>query len=84
MLFGGLKVSLGKSMGKWDIRLMVGFKLVNEQAFGTIDTWRRLRHANIVGVREAFTTKAFNDNCKPSSRIGLEWRCLSGSACGGV
>lgn len=44
--------------------LMAGFKLVNEQAFGTIDTWRRLRHANIVGVREAFTTKAFNDNCE--------------------
>lgn len=49
---------------------MIGFKLVNEQAFGAIDTWRRMKHPNIVGLREAFTTKAFNDNCKfpgPSS-----------------
>ncbi|ORY21333.1 kinase-like domain-containing protein [Naematelia encephala] len=44
------------------LRRIEGFKLVNEQAFGAIDTWRRLRHPNIVGLREAFTTKAFNDN----------------------
>jgi hypothetical protein len=40
-----------------------GFKLVNETAFQAIETWRRMRHPNIVGLREAFTTKAFNDNC---------------------
>lgn len=40
-----------------------GYRLVNEAAFGAIDTWRRMRHPNIVGLREAFTTKAFNDNC---------------------
>lgn len=45
-------------------KLTAGFKLVNEQAFGAIDTWRRMRHPNIVGLREAFTTKAFNDNCE--------------------
>jgi PAB-dependent poly(A)-specific ribonuclease subunit 3 len=43
---------------------MTGFKLVNEQAFGALDTWRRIKHPNIVGIREAFTTKAFNDNCQ--------------------
>ncbi|GFZ47901.1 PAB1P-dependent poly(A)-nuclease [Saitozyma sp. JCM 24511] len=39
-----------------------GFKLVSETAFQAIDNWRRMRHPNIVGLREAFTTKAFNDN----------------------
>ncbi|KAK1921730.1 poly(A)-specific ribonuclease [Papiliotrema laurentii] len=44
------------------LRRIEGYKLVNEQAFGALDTWRRMRHPNIVGLREAFTTKAFNDN----------------------
>ncbi|KAK4688843.1 PAB-dependent poly(A)-specific ribonuclease subunit 3, partial [Tremellales sp. Uapishka_1] len=44
------------------LRRIEGFKLVNEQAFGAIETWRRMKHPNIVSLREAFTTKAFNDN----------------------
>ncbi|WWD21651.1 hypothetical protein CI109_106137 [Kwoniella shandongensis] len=44
------------------LRRIEGFKLVNEAAFGSIDTWRRIKHPNIVTLREAFTTKAFNDN----------------------
>ncbi|WVF69621.1 hypothetical protein IAT40_004399 [Kwoniella sp. CBS 6097] len=44
------------------LRRIEGFKLVNEAAFGAVDTWRRMRHPNIVGLREAFTTKTFNDN----------------------
>ncbi|KAK8847561.1 hypothetical protein IAR55_005420 [Kwoniella newhampshirensis] len=44
------------------LRRIEGFKLVNEAAFGAIDTWRRIKHPNIVTIREAFTTKAFNDN----------------------
>ncbi len=51
---------------------MAGYKLVNEAAFGAIDTWRRMRHPNIVSLREAFTTKAFNDNCGlPTGRSNL-------------
>ncbi|WWD07489.1 hypothetical protein V865_005590 [Kwoniella europaea PYCC6329] len=46
----------------YTLRRIEGYKLVNENAFGAIDTWRRMRHPNIVGLREAFTTKAFNDN----------------------
>lgn len=42
--------------------LTPGFKLSSEQAFAAVETWRQIRHANIVGLREAFTTKAFNDN----------------------
>ncbi len=40
-----------------------GYKLSSEAAFGAIDIWRRMRHPNIVGLREAFTSKAFGDNC---------------------
>ncbi|RKO90190.1 hypothetical protein BDK51DRAFT_28582, partial [Blyttiomyces helicus] len=39
-----------------------GFRLANEAAMSSIEAWRRLRHANIVSVREAFTTKAFGDH----------------------
>lgn len=41
-----------------------GFRLMNEIAMSTIESWRRIRHANVVSVREAFTTKAFGDHCK--------------------
>lgn len=40
-----------------------GYKLVSEAAFSAIDIWRRMRHPNIIGLREAFTTKVFGDNC---------------------
>lgn len=30
-----------------------------------------MRHPNIVGLREAFTTKAFNDNCKTALFVFL-------------
>lgn len=39
------------------------FRLTHRAAFGAIESWSRIRHPNIVPVREAFTTRAFNDNC---------------------
>ncbi|CEP17331.1 hypothetical protein [Parasitella parasitica] len=39
-----------------------GFRLVNEQAMGIVKQWRKIRHANIVSIREAFTTRAFGDS----------------------
>ncbi|WOO77158.1 PAN2-PAN3 deadenylation complex subunit PAN3 [Vanrija pseudolonga] len=44
------------------LRRIEGFKLSNEAAFSAVEAWRQIRHANIVGLREAFTNKAFNDN----------------------
>lgn len=41
-----------------------GYRLVNESAMSAIETWRRIRHCNIVSIREAFTTRAFGDSCK--------------------
>ncbi|TPX34253.1 hypothetical protein SmJEL517_g03044 [Synchytrium microbalum] len=43
------------------LRRIEGFRLLNELAMTAIDSWRRIRHANIVMVREAFTTRAFGD-----------------------
>ncbi|TPX51602.1 hypothetical protein SeMB42_g00074 [Synchytrium endobioticum] len=43
------------------LRRIEGFRLLNESAMSAIDLWRRIRHANIVMVREAFTTRAFGD-----------------------
>ncbi|KAF9168571.1 PAB-dependent poly(A)-specific ribonuclease subunit 3 [Actinomortierella ambigua] len=44
------------------LRRIEGFRLTNELAMQTIEGWRRIRHANIVCVREAFTSKAFGDH----------------------
>ncbi|KAI9351675.1 kinase-like domain-containing protein [Pilaira anomala] len=39
-----------------------GFRLVNEKAMSIVKQWRRIKHANIVAIREAFTTRAFGDS----------------------
>ncbi|KAJ3300231.1 PAB-dependent poly(A)-specific ribonuclease subunit 3 [Borealophlyctis nickersoniae] len=44
------------------LRRLEGFRLNNEAAITSIEGWRRIRHANVVSVREAFTTKAFGDH----------------------
>ncbi|KAF9204526.1 PAB-dependent poly(A)-specific ribonuclease subunit 3 [Haplosporangium sp. Z 27] len=63
----GYQSSVYKSMCSVDgrtyaLRRIEGFRLTNEQAMQTIEGWRRLRHANIVSIREAFTSKAFGDH----------------------
>lgn len=40
-----------------------GYRLVNELAMKVVEAWRRIRHCNIVSIREAFTTRAFGDSC---------------------
>ncbi|KAI8819981.1 kinase-like domain-containing protein [Fimicolochytrium jonesii] len=44
------------------LRRVEGFRLTNEAAMSSAESWRRIRHSNIVSVREAFTTKAFGDH----------------------
>ncbi|KAL9560211.1 hypothetical protein MBANPS3_000063 [Mucor bainieri] len=39
-----------------------GFRLVNEQAMNIVKQWRKIKHASIVSIREAFTTRAFGDS----------------------
>ncbi|KAF9356856.1 PAB-dependent poly(A)-specific ribonuclease subunit 3 [Mortierella sp. AD094] len=63
----GYQSSVYKSMCSVDgrtyaLRRIEGFRLTNELAMQTIEGWRRMRHANIVSIREAFTSKAFGDH----------------------
>ncbi|KAG1834995.1 hypothetical protein DFJ58DRAFT_821106 [Suillus subalutaceus] len=44
------------------LRRVENFRLMHQAAFGAIETWSRVEHPSIVRVREAFTTRAFNDN----------------------
>ena len=37
---------------------------LNSKLITLVETWNKLYHPNIVQLREAFTTKAFGDNCK--------------------
>ena len=48
-------------------RRVEGVRLNNEQSIATIDRWSRVRHPNLVGVKEAFTSRAFGDNCESLS-----------------
>jgi len=44
------------------LRRIENYRLMHQAAFAAIETWSRIRQPNIVSVREAFTTRAFNDN----------------------
>ena len=52
-----------------DVQCSTDYRLTHQAAFGAIDKWSRIHHPNLVGVREAFTTRAFNDNCTYSSAL---------------
>ncbi|KAI8988053.1 hypothetical protein BDF20DRAFT_853589 [Mycotypha africana] len=39
-----------------------GFRLVNEQAMQIVKSWQKIKHANIISIHEAFTTRAFGDS----------------------
>lgn len=43
--------------------LTKGFRLSSSKCMVLVDMWKRLSHANIVRLKEVFTTKAFGDNC---------------------
>lgn len=40
-----------------------GFRLTSGKAVVELEKWRKLQHANLVSLREMFTTRAFGDNC---------------------
>ncbi|KAI7897743.1 uncharacterized protein BX663DRAFT_527391 [Cokeromyces recurvatus] len=66
-LFYGHTTSVYKATCSVDGRTYVlirieGYRLVNELAMQVVEAWRRIRHCNIVSIREAFTTRAFGDS----------------------
>ncbi|KAF9553580.1 hypothetical protein CPC08DRAFT_223925 [Agrocybe pediades] len=44
------------------LRRIENFRLTSPAAFQPIETWSQIQHPGIIPVREAFTTKSFNDN----------------------
>ncbi|BGP03296.1 hypothetical protein NBRC10513v2_007026 [Rhodotorula toruloides] len=44
------------------LRRIEGFRLQHEAAIAAVEKWTRVRHPGLVGVREAFTTRAFGDH----------------------
>ncbi|PVG00079.1 hypothetical protein CPB86DRAFT_872085 [Serendipita vermifera] len=46
----------------YGLRRIENFRLAHDSALSLIEPWRQISHPNIVRVREAFTTRAFNDS----------------------
>ncbi|EDR09381.1 uncharacterized protein LACBIDRAFT_248700 [Laccaria bicolor S238N-H82] len=44
------------------LRRIENFRLTRQSAFAPIEVWSSLRHPGIISVREAFTTRSFDDN----------------------
>lgn len=42
----------------------LGYRLTNPESIMLIEKWSHVIHPSIVGVREAFTTRAFGDHCE--------------------
>ena len=42
----------------------VGVRLTTHKSVQQFEKWRKVEHANLVALREMFTTKAFGDNCE--------------------
>lgn len=49
----------------------LGFRLQSSKCTTVVDSWKKLQHSNVVQLREVFTTKSFNDQCKRSSFVAL-------------
>ena len=47
----------------------VGVRLTSHKSVQQFEKWRKVEHANVVSLREMFTTKAFGDNCKACSLV---------------
>ncbi|KAF8064046.1 kinase-like domain-containing protein [Lyophyllum atratum] len=44
------------------LRRIENYRLMHQSAFSAIEIWSKIRHPNIISVKEAFTTRSFNDN----------------------
>ncbi|KAG1451275.1 hypothetical protein G6F56_008127 [Rhizopus delemar] len=41
---------------------VIRFRLVNEHTMTMVNKWKKIKHANIVSIKESFTTRAFGDS----------------------
>ncbi|KAI9277424.1 hypothetical protein BY458DRAFT_545783 [Sporodiniella umbellata] len=55
--------AISRNTGNCCIMVRVeGFRLVNEHTMTMVNKWKKLKHANIVSIKESFTTRAFGDS----------------------
>jgi hypothetical protein len=43
--------------------LTLDYKLTNEDSIANVQKWKRVKSTTVVSFQEAFTTKAFEDDC---------------------
>jgi PAB-dependent poly(A)-specific ribonuclease subunit 3 len=48
---------------KYALRRLENYKLANEETIHNVHKWKRVKSACVVSFHEAFTTKAFEDDC---------------------
>ncbi|EKM52715.1 uncharacterized protein PHACADRAFT_261316 [Phanerochaete carnosa HHB-10118-sp] len=65
--FGNWYSTVYKALNSQDgiayvLRRIENYRLNSQAAFSSIESWSRLKHPNVISVKEAFTTRAFNDN----------------------
>lgn len=56
------KAISGKDGYTYALRRLEGFRLTDENAVRTIQTWKRISNGGVVTVHDAFTTRAFGDS----------------------
>ncbi|KDQ54455.1 hypothetical protein JAAARDRAFT_60456 [Jaapia argillacea MUCL 33604] len=56
------RATSSKDGSAYALRRIENYRLAQQTAFTVIEKWARIHHPNIIYVREAFTTRAFNDN----------------------
>ncbi|KAG9679304.1 PAB-dependent poly(A)-specific ribonuclease subunit pan3, partial [Aureobasidium melanogenum] len=56
------KATSSKDGYNYALRRLEGFRLTDENAIRTIQTWKRISNGNVVTVHDAFTTRAFGDS----------------------
>lgn len=57
-------IVLSQQSGHLFCSFVAGFRLNSTKCMSIIDLWKKMQHANIVQLRQVFTTKAFGDHCE--------------------
>jgi len=62
--FSSYRATHGATGIKYCLRRLHGFILQSTKCMTAIEMWKKLKHSNIVQMKEVFTTKIFGDQCK--------------------
>ncbi|RDB23923.1 PAB-dependent poly(A)-specific ribonuclease subunit PAN3 [Hypsizygus marmoreus] len=58
-VYRAIRSSDGLPYALWRVE---NYRLMHQSAFAAIEIWSNIRHPGIISVKEAFTTRSFNDN----------------------